>query len=311
MYRFLLTRAIGLVFVVFGVSFITFLMGYFAPGDPILALTGGHTTHAIYMQLRHQYGLDLPWWQQYLNFLNNILHGSFGYSYEYQERTVWDIMKDGLSNSVELGLEILLVTLIVGIPAGLLAALRSNTSVDTSITTIAIFLYSLPDIALIVGFQLLMVWLYSQNLPILPIGGWNTWQSRIAPVLITATTGVGYFVRLTRISVLEVLGQDYIRTAHAKGLRERRVVYRHALRNACIPLLTLIGPSLGFVVTGVFITEQFFNIPGVSAITLTAVGQRDYPVIQATVIITSISVVVFNALTDIAYAVADPRIRLE
>jgi peptide/nickel transport system permease protein/oligopeptide transport system permease protein len=208
-------------------------------------------------------------------------------------------------------LEVLLVTIVLGIPSGILSALRANSHVDTSLTTVAIMLYSLPDIALIVGFQVIMVILYQNGLPSLPVAGWDTWQERIAPVLITATTGYGYFARLTRTSVLEALGQDYIRTARAKGLYERVVIYRHALRNACLPLITLIGPSLGFLVTGVFITEQFFNIPGVSAITLTAISQRDFPVLQATVILTSASVVFFNALTDVAYAIADPRIRLE
>lgn len=311
MFRFLLTRLIGLIFVLFSVSFITFIMGYFAPGDPILALTGGHTTAQVYQTLRHFYGLDLPWYQQYFNFLANVLHGTFGYSFVYQQTPAWDVLSRGLPNSIELGLEVLLVTIVLGIPSGILAALRANSHVDTSLTTVAILLYSLPDIALIVGFQVIMVILYQNGLPSLPVAGWDTWQERIAPVLITATTGYGYFARLTRTSVLEALGQDYVRTARAKGLYERVVIYRHALRNACLPLITLIGPSLGFLVTGVFITEQFFNIPGVSAITLTAISQRDFPVLQATVILTSASVVFFNALTDVAYAMVDPRIRLE
>src|SRR5579859_3235863 len=132
----------------------------------------------------------------------------------------------------------------------------------------------------------------------------------IGPDLITATTGYGYFARLTRTSMLEALNQDYVRTARAKGLREAIVVYRHTLSNASLPLITVIGPSLGFVVTGVFITEQLFNIPGVSQIALNAISQRDYPVLQASVVLTSTTVVVFNALSDVAYAIADPRIRI-
>lgn len=311
MIRFLVTRIIGLIFVLLSVSFITFIMGYLAPGDPIVALLGDHATPQIYHILKHAYGLDLPWYQQYFNFLNNLLHGSFGYSFYYLQRPAWDVLKIGLPYSIELGLEILLVTIVLGIPSGIISALRSNTTVDTTLTFIAILLYSMPDIALIVGFQVLMVILFEHNLPSLPIAGWDTWQARIAPVLITATTGYGYFARLTKTTMLEALGQDYVRTARSKGLRESIVIYRHTLRNACIPLLTVIGPSLGFLVTGVFITEQFFNIPGVSQITLTAISQRDYPVLQATVILTSATVVVFNALTDIAYAIADPRIRIE
>ncbi|MGH2497954.1 MAG: ABC transporter permease [Ktedonobacteraceae bacterium] len=311
MIRFIISRFVGLIFVLLSVSFITFLMGYFAPGDPIIALLGNHTTPQIYQNLKHAYGLDLPWYQQYYNFLNNVLHGSFGYSFYYLQRPAWNVLCIGLPYSIELGLEVLIVTILLGIPSGIISALRSNTAADTTLTFIAILLYSMPDIALIVGFQVLMVILYAHNLPNLPVAGWDTWQARIAPVLITATTGYGYFARLTKTSMLEALGQDYIRTARSKGLTERRVVYRHTLRNACIPLITVIGPSLGFLVTGVFITEQFFNIPGVSQITLTAIAQRDYPVLQATVVLTSATVVIFNALTDVAYAIVDPRIRIE
>lgn len=311
MIRFLVTRIIGLVFVLLSVSFITFIMGYFAPGDPIRLLLGNHFTQSSYLALKHSYGLDLPWYQQYLNFLNNVLHGSFGLSFFYQNRPAWDVLSDGLPYSIELGLEVLLVTILLGIPSGIISALRSNTTTDTVLTFIAIFLYSMPDIALIIGFQALMVLLFQHGLPFLPVAGWDTWQSRIAPVLITATTGYGYFARLTRTSVLEALNQDYVRTARSKGLRENIVIYRHTLRNACLPLITVIGPSLGFLVTGVFITEQLFNIPGVSQITLSAISQRDYSVLQATVILTSSTVVIFNALSDIGYAIADPRIRLE
>jgi len=217
----------------------------------------------------------------------------------------------GLPYSIELGLEAFAVTLIIGIPAGIIAALRANTYVDTSISTIMLLLYSFPDLAIIIGFQVLMVWLYQHNLPYLPVAGWDSWQSRIGPVLITGTTGVGYFSRLTKTSLLEVLGQDYVRTARSKGLFERIVISRHALRNALLPLVTVIGPSLAFIVTGVFLTEQLFNIPGVSSITLDAIFQQDFPILQATTVLTCTSVVIFNMLTDIAYAIVDPRIRVE
>ena len=243
--------------------------------------------------------------------LLNALHGSFGLSYHYQGRAAWDVLSTGLPFSVELGLESFAVTLIIGIPCGIIAALRSNTYVDTSLSSLMLLLYSIPDIVFIIFFQVFMVWLYNQGLPSLPVAGWDTWQARIAPVLITGTTGVGYFARLTKTTVLEVLGQDYVRTARAKGLLERAVVFRHTLRNAAIPLITVIGPSLAFIVTGVFITEQFFNIPGVSSITLDAISQRDYPIIQATTVLTAAMVVILNALTDLTYAIIDPRIRVE
>lgn len=311
MIRFLLTRAIGLVFVLLCVTFITFILGYFAPGDPIRVMMGTHFDPVLYANLKHEYGLDVPWWQQYINFVLNALHGTFGLSYHYQGRQAWNVLNTGLPFSIELGLESFAVTLIIGIPAGIVSALRANTNVDTTISSVMLLLYSIPDIVFIIFFQVFMVWLYNHNLPYLPVAGWDTWQSRIAPVLITGTTGVGYFARLTKTTVLQVLGEDYIRTARAKGIMERVVIYRHALRNASIPLITVIGPSLAFLVTGVFITEQFFNIPGVSSITLDAIAQRDYPIIQATTVLTAAAVVLFNALTDLAYAFIDPRIRVE
>ncbi len=311
MIRFLVTRIIGLAFVLVSVTFITFLMGYFAPGDPIQALLGNHYSQVTYLALKHDYGLDLPWYQQYFHFVNNLLHGSFGLSFYYQNRPAWDVLSDGLSSSIELGLEVLIVTIVLGVPSGIISALHTNTNTDTVLTFIAIFLYSMPDIALIIAFQTFMVFLFQHGLPFLPVAGWDTWQARIGPVLITATTGYGYFARLTRTSMLEALNQDYVRTARSKGLRETIVVYRHTLRNACLPLITVIGPSLGFLVTGVFITEQLFNIPGVSQIALNAISQRDYPVLQASVVLTSATVVVFNSLADVAYAFADPRIRIE
>ena len=311
MYRFLLTRLVGLIFVLFGVTFLTFIMGYFAVGDPVRLMLGVHFDPVLYAQLKHSYGLDLPWWQQYYNFLVNILHGTFGQSFEYPGSSAWQVMQYGLSTSIDLGLEVLITTLLVGIPTGIIAGLRANTRTDTAVTSTMLILYSIPDIALIVGFQTLMVFLYLNNLPSLPVAGWDNWQEHIGPVLITATTGAGYITRLTKTSVLEVMGQDFIRTARSKGLRERIVIGRHVMRYACLPIITSLGPSLAFLVTGVFITEYFFNIPGVASLTLSAISQRDYPVMQATVVLTAIAVVVFNALTDVAYVIIDPRIRLE
>ncbi len=313
MYRFLLARAISLVFVLLSVTFITFIIGYFAPGDPICTLMGIKciSSPSTHIHLLHVYGLDLPWWQQYFNFVAQALHGQFGLSYHYQEIDAIDVLKNGFPVSIELGIEVLAVTTIIGIPFGVFSALRAGTHIDTALTTTSIIMYTVPDLVFIVGFQVLMVWLYSQSLPFLPVAGWDTWQSRVGPVLIASTTGFGYLSRLTRTTMLEVLKQDYVRTARSKGLNERIVIYFHALRNASIPLITLIGPSLAFLVTGIFIIEYAFNIPGVAYETLAAIGQRDYPVIQASTILFSTAIVCFNALTDVIYALADPRIRLQ
>jgi peptide/nickel transport system permease protein/oligopeptide transport system permease protein len=311
LYRFLLSRAIGLVIVIFGVTFLTFIFGYFAPGDPIRTMMGLHLDPLLYSTLKHTYGLDLPWWQQYYNYVVNAMHGQFGLSFYYPERYALDVLKDGMPYTIELGLEALATTLLIGIPAGVFSAVRANTHADTAMTTVMMLLYCIPDFVFIVFFQVVMIWLYQNSLPSLPIVGWDSWQSRIGPVLVISTTGAGYFARLTRTTVLETLGQEFVKTARGKGLRERAVLWVHVLRYCCIPLLTVIGPSLAFIVTGDFIAEAFFNIPGVGYNTLVAISVRDYPVLQASTILFSTSVVVFNALTDVAYAVADPRIRVE
>ena len=310
MLHFLIRRTISLIFVLIISSFITFILGYLAPGDPIFFLLGQHSTPALHAQLAHAYGLDLPWWQQYYHFLVNALHGNFGRSYQYRDRDVWEILRPLLPVSMELGGEALALSLLLGIPAGIIAALRPNTIIDTSITTVMLLLYTMPDFVLIVIFQVAMVWLFVHNYPSLPVAGWDSWQSRIGPVFIVASTGMGYYARLTRTSVLEVLGQDYIRTARAKGMHERTVIGLHALKNASLPLITVIGPSLGYLVTGLYFTEALFNIPGIADVSLNAVFQLDYPVLQATTLLISTSVVVCNALSDILYSLADPRIHL-
>jgi ABC-type dipeptide/oligopeptide/nickel transport system permease component len=160
-------------------------------------------------------------------------------------------------------------------------------------------------------FDLVMVWLHSQGLPSLAVSGWGTLDTMIAPIVIFSASIFAFYVRLTRSSMLEVLGQDYVRTARAKGIHERMVIWRHAFRNALIPLLTAVGPALAFAVVGVFVVELLFNIPGIGTETIAAITQRDFPVVQGTVILLAVTIVFMNLLTDIAYGFADPRIKTE
>ena len=314
MLQFLIKRFAGLIFVLFGVSFITFIMGYLAPGDPITALLGLHNTPAAHALLAHTYGLDLPWYQQYWNFVTHALRGDFGLSFENTGQEVTAVITPSLLVSVQLGLMAFALTLLVGVPVGIIAALRRNTWVDTSSMSVMLFLYSLPSFVLIPLYQLLMISLVNQfNLdnPPLPTSGWDGGiEFKLMPVVILAATGMGYFSRLTRTVMLDVLGQDYVRTARSKGLRERVVIYVHALRNAMLPLLTVIGPSLAFIVNGAFVIETLMVIPGIGFLSVSSIATRDWPVLQATVLILALAVVVMNLLTDIAYSIVDPRIRL-
>jgi peptide/nickel transport system permease protein/oligopeptide transport system permease protein len=319
MVQFLVKRFVGLIFVVLCVTFITFIFGYLAPGDPIQVMLGQHFNPPAYMQLRHAYGLDLSWYQQYFRFLGGLLHLDFGYSYYYPNKPVWDMLKVGIPTSLELGMWGLLVTLLIGIPLGVFSALKANTWIDTTNMTAALVIYSLPSFVLAVFAQVFILWFDKWTGLEWPVANWGTtwhytWgdiQYKLVPVLVYAATGFAYYTRLTRTSVLEVLHQDYIRTAYAKGLRERIVVYRHAMRNALIPLVTVIGLTIGTLVTGVFFIELIYNIPGIGSITLNAIGYRDYPVIQATAVLGSGAVVVGNLISDILYTLVDPRIKAE
>ena len=317
MVQFLIRRFIGLIFVVIGVTFITFIMGYFAPGDPIRTLLGSHFNPIVYTQLKHSYGLDLPWYQQYFNYLTGLLRLDFGTSFHYQGRAVWDIVQGGLPFSLELGLWGLALTLVIGVPLGIISALRANTWVDTASTGMALVFYSLPTFVTAVFLQVIIVQLHIHVGLAWPVAGWGipwhyTWDDitfKLGPILVYASVGFAYFTRLTRTTMLEVLRQDYVRTARAKGLREQAVIYRHAFRNAMIPLITALGFSIGLLVAGVFFIEQVFNIPGIGQVGLVAIGDRDYPVIQATTVLFAVGVVIGNLISDLLYTAVDPRIK--
>jgi len=307
--RFLVQRLAGLVFVVLGVTFITFILGYLAPGNAVYTQLGQRYTKEAYDHLTHFYGLDLPWYQQYINFLGRLLHFDLGFSYINDADTVWAILRRYVPNSVQLGVAGVAVAILVGVPTGLVAAVRARTRVDSSLQAISLVFYAVPSFILIPLYDLLMVWLHEQDLPSLAVSGWGTPDTMIAPVVIFSASICAYYVRLTRSSMLEVLGQDFIRTARAKGLSERVVVWRHAFRNALMPLLTAVGPALAFAVAGVFVVEVLFNIPGIGTETISAITQRDFPVVQGTVILLSVAIVFMNLVTDVAYGFADPRIK--
>lgn len=319
MVGFFIKRFIGLIFVLLGVTFITFILGFYAPGDPIRNLLGSHFDYNTWIRLRHIYGLDLPWYQQYFNYVVQLLRFNFGDSYYFQETSVSSILAPGIPVSAELGLWGLVLTFVIGVPIGILAALKANTWVDTGSMSISLILYSLPSFILAIFFQVTIVWLDKLTQSHWPVAGWGTpWQYslsdiayKIGPIFVFAAVGFAFIARLTRTTMLEVLRQDYVRTARAKGLKEQVVNYRHAFRNALIPLVTVFGTSLAALVGGVFFIEYIFNIPGIGQIGLNAISDRDYTVIQATGVIFAIAVVLGNLIADLLYSVVDPRIKVE
>lgn len=308
--QFLVKRIAGLLFVILGVTFITFFLGYKAPGNAVLTQLGPHyAIKSARDNLLHYYGLDLPWWQQYLNYLWRLLHFDLGTSWQNRAISVWEELHLFVPTSMQLGLSSLVLAVLIGVPLGMLAAIRSNTRYDTTTQTVGLVLFAVPSFVIIPFFQLAMVWLYNNDLPYLPPSGWGTWDTMIAPIIITGVTTFAFYLRFTRTSMLEVLRQDYVRTARAKGLSERIVIWRHAFRNALLPLITIIGPAIGFVVTGLFITENLFNIPGIGYEAIQSIVAGDFPVVEGIAILLAVSVAFMNLVADVVYGLVDPRIK--
>ncbi len=311
MLRFILRRLGSTIFVLFSLTFLTFMIAHLAPGNPVEQMLGNRHDPQRYAALLHQYGLDQPLLVQYVEYLLGLLHGNLGLSYQYPGRPVATILGAGLPVSLKLGAGALLLSTLVGVPLGIIAALRQNSLVDRVIMVGMLGLYSIPSFVLIGLLVWINIRLFKAGLPALPVAGLQSLAGWVLPIFVLAAASMGYTARLTRSSLLEVLGQDYMRTARSKGLPRRVIVGVHALRNAALPLLTVLGPSLAFVVTGAFVVEKLFNLPGVGYITIQSIGQRDYPVIQATTILLGFSVVFMNLITDFLYTVFDPRIRSE
>lgn len=307
--RFVIRRLAGLVFVMLGVSFITFILGYITPGTPVDLLCS-KCTAAKYAALHKFYGLDLPWYHQYWNFLTNLLHFNLGLSFEIRGLKVTDLLSSGIPISAEIGLIAVVLQVLIGVPVGIYAASRAGKWSDTSLMTVMLIFFALPTFVVIPFFQLLMVTLSQHNLPFLPVSGWGEPIDFVAPVGILALIGMGFYARLTRTTMLEVLGQDYVRTARAKGLAERAVIYRHAFRNTLVPLVTAIGPAMAFIVGGAFFTETLFNIPGIGFMAVSAIQTKDMPVVQGTVMIVAAAVAVMNLIVDVVYGILDPRIKV-
>jgi len=309
MLQIIVKRLGSLVFVLFSLTFITFMVGHLAPGDPIQGLLGNRHDPVRYEQLKHDYGLDRPLYEQYLSYMGGLLHGDLGKSYKYAGRPVADILRAGVPVSLQLGLVALLISTLVGIPAGVFAALNRNRFSDRAIMFVMIALFSIPSFVLIPIIRYFNFMAYDAGLPSLPVAGWGQPAQWVMPVFVLSAASAGYIARLTRATMLDVLRQDYIRTAEAKGLPESTIVVRHALRNALLPVITVLGPSAAFVVTGAFVVESIFSIPGIGFLSVQSIGQRDYPVIMATTLILGFAVVLMNLLSDVLYTVLDPRIR--
>ncbi len=283
----------------------TFFIMHAVPGGPFMSEKA--TTAAVTAQLEAKYGLDKPLMEQYFTYLKDIVTKfDFGPSTKQRGRQVTDIIADGLKVSAKLGVIAAALALVVGIVLGAVAALRRNKLIDKVIMVITTALVSMPSF--IMGSLLLI--LFAVKWKLLPANGATT-QGLVLPVITLSLSPMAYITRLTRSSMLDVLGQDYIRTARAKGVPGVRIIFGHALKNSLIPVITYVGPMLAYIVTGSLVVEKIFSVSGIGRAFVNSITNRDYPLIMGTTIVLASLIVVMNLISDILYKVVDPRITLE
>lgn len=305
MLNYLLTRLVSAFIVVIGVSTIVFLLIHIVPGDPVEVMLGEAAGPVDREALRTSLGLDLPLWQQWTAYLYQLSHLDLGISL-HSRRPIAAILAERLPATVLLAGASLVVAVIIAFPLGILAAIRRNTGWDTGAMVFSMLGVSIPNFwlgpLLILVFSLWLGWL--------PVSGYSGVASLVLPALTLGTALAALLSRMIRASLLEVLGEDYIRAARARGLSPVQVIGRHGLVNAALPILTVLGMQLGALLGGAVITETIFSWPGIGLLTIEAIQQRDYPVVQACVLVISLAYVLINLVTDLLYAGFDPRVRL-
>jgi peptide/nickel transport system permease protein len=291
--------------VMLGVLLIVFTISYFTPGDPAAAMLGTNTTQEAYDALRAKLGLDKPFLIQLFNYIWNLVTKlDMGNSYLTGRSVISEVLYR-FPVTMKLGLLSVAVTIILGVPLGILSATRQYSILDYSVTSLALILAAIPNYVL----ALFALIIFSLKLGILPISGVDTWHGWILPAASNSLGFVAVVARMTRTSMLEVVRQDYIRTARSKGLKDGAIIIRHALPNAMIPVITVIGVQMSFIMAGSVIVETIFSIPGMGMYIMSGINGRDYPIINGTVLVLSLCVCVMNLLVDIAYAYVDPRIK--
>jgi ABC-type dipeptide/oligopeptide/nickel transport system permease component len=303
---YLARRLLMMLPVIFGISLITFLLAYLLPADPARMYAGPNASVETVNSIRHQLGLDRPFYEQYLRYVWRALHADFGYSYHFK-MPVWDAILSRVPYTAQLTFAGILVELLVGIPVGSLSALKQYSWVDRLSTLLTLLAVSAPPFWL----GLLGLYFLAFRLPIFPLGGAGSLHHLILPALCAGAGGAAWYARMMRSSTLDVVHADYVRTARAKGLRERIVVYRHILRNAIMPIVTMAGMDIPWFLSGVVLIEMVFGWPGVGKLAVDAINNVDIPLISGTVVFAAIVVVISNLVTDLTYAVIDPRIRYQ
>ena len=306
MLRFLVRRLAGLVPVMAVAIVVTFIAVRALPGDPVSVMLSDHSADlAMAARLRAEYGLDRPLPVQFVSYIGDIFTGRFGLSFRYVHMPVSQVLHDSLLVSPVLALASLCVAMAVGVLAGVQAAIHRNGIQDTAIILVLVAGLSIPNFAI----ATFLVYLLSVQTNLLPVAGWGTFRQAILPVLVLALPTAAYIARLARTFMLDVLQQDFVRTARAKGMAERIVVYRHALGNTLVPLVTSAGVIFGGLLSNTVVVETLFNIPGLGRLAIDSIFARDYPVAMAVVLLFVAFFALINLAADIICALVDPRIR--
>ncbi len=304
MTTFIIRRIVWTIPVILLVIFMTFVLMRQIKGNPFRT-SDRAIPAAIQQNLERKFGLDKPWYEQYFRYVKGVATFDFGPSLVLRNRDVNDIVKEHFPPSLQLGALAFGFALFFGVLLGALSALRANTWVDYSAMFFSNVGFAIPSFML----ATLFIYFFALEWGLVPTSGWTTWQSKILPVVALGIGPMAAFARLVRGTMLETMQQDYIRTARAKGLRWRRVVGLHVLRNSLIPVVTAAGPTLGFLITGSFVIEQIFAIPGIGRYYVTAVQARDYSVVMGLTVLLAVIVIIANLVVDILYGFLDPRTR--
>ncbi|KAF0818975.1 MULTISPECIES: nickel ABC transporter permease [unclassified Cytobacillus] len=305
MFIFLMRRLVQIVPVLLGVTLMVFLIMQMVPGDPAVLVAGEGATDEQVEAIRHDLGLDQPLALQYLSYVGDVVKGDFGESIR-TSRPVLDEILVRLPITLELAFWSIVITVVLGVLFGIIAATKQNSFTDVGLMMVALLGVSLPNFWL----GLMLIIYFSVGLQWFPVAGWGTFSHIILPAITLGTGGAAIVARMTRASMLEVIRQDYIRTAKAKGVRQRLIIYKHALKNALIPVITVVGLQFGALLGGTVLTESVFAINGVGRLIIDAIRMRDLPLVQGSILFVSVLFVIVNLLVDLSYRFLNKRVEL-
>jgi len=305
MLRYIIRRLLLIIPTMFFVALLTFGLTRAAPGSPFDRNLNRPLPQATVDRLNRLYGIDRPVPEQFVLFLGNALRFDFGSSL-VKDRQVTEIIGQGLPVTAQLGIQALLLSLAISLPLGVVSALKQNSLVDYGSLFFATVGYTIPSFVI----AIVLIFIFAVNLKLLPIVGWGDLRHMILPTVVLSLGEAAFITRITRASMLEAIRQDYVRTARSKGLREQVVIVSHVMKNAMIPVATIVGPATAGLITGSFIVESLFSVPGIGRLFVLSINQSDYPVIMATTLLYAFLIMVANISVDIVYGMLDPRIKL-